>query len=278
LFDIQVPGLKTNQAWIKTGGGGDTQGYLGLMNHTTLTTSPDARDFSVNVLVLQGIFDPTGRVLLQLKPVFRFPWLSRPTLRPPPEVIEGETPAPTPTPRPTPTPPLMVRVTDVERNVLTVPFDARVGDDTIGGPKERFGFFEVMIPLATEVASLDVFNIDGVRVGGFVRSKPPTIEINFPRQGMKLGKVAKVRWEVEDGGTPRKDLLFQVAFSPDNGASFVPVGVDQTGNELIFDGTQIPPSRGTGLIRVFVSDGLNTRFADVAGLSSSGSEDDDDDE
>ena len=70
-----------------------------------------------------------------------------------------------------------------------------------------------------------------------------------------------------DPDTPREELLFQVAYSFDGGDSFVPIAVDQQNTEFEFDVRQIPPSRGTGLIRVFVSDGLNTSFADVGNLS-----------
>jgi hypothetical protein len=100
-----------------------------------------------------------------------------------------------------------------------------------------------------------------------VRSQPPTVGIVEPLPGTTIGRETRVIWEAEDPDTPMDQLLFQVAYSPDNGSSFVPVAVDQTGNEAIFDATQVAPSRGTGLIRVFVSDGLNTSFADVAELS-----------
>jgi hypothetical protein len=253
LFDIQVAGLFTAQAWV------ETAKYNSLLSNPTLTMSPDARDFSARVLVIQGIFDPTGTELRQLKPVFRYPWLSRPTVPPPPVEIET----------------LQVneelftaQVIDVSENVISVPFNPRVADDPDQvEEEEKPGFFEVMIPLSNEVASLDIFNISGVRVGGFVRSLPPTIRIVSPRPGATIDRETRVVWEAKDPDTPMNQLLFQVAYSPDNGRSFVPVAVDQTGNKAIFDATQVAPSRRTGLIRVFVSDGLNTSFADVAELS-----------
>ena len=253
LFDIQVAGLFTAQAWV------ETAKYNSLLSNPTLTMSPDARDFSARVLVIQGIFDPTGRELRQLKPVFRYPWLSRPTVPPPPVEIETlqeneEL--------------FTAQVIDISKNVISVPFNPRVADDPDRvEEEEKPGFFEVMIPLSNEVASLDIFNISGVRVGGFVGSLPPTIQIVSPRPGATIDRETRVVWEAKDPDTPMDQLLFQVAYSPDNGRSFVPVAVDQTGNKAIFDATQVAPSRGTGLIRVFVSDGLNTSFADVAKLS-----------
>jgi hypothetical protein len=49
----------------------------------------------------------------------------------------------------------------------------------------------------------------------------------------------------------------------------VPIAVDVSGTEqeISFDSTQIQKSEGEGVIRVFVSDGLNTIFADVTELT-----------
>ena len=254
LFDIQVPGLLTPQAWI------ETAKYNSLLNNPTLTTAPDKGDFFARVLVVQGIFDPTGTELRQLKPVFRYPWRSRPTVPPPPPnpgitTLQSEGL-------------FSVRVTDVNSNVISVPFNPLVADDPDRVPEEeKPGFFEVMIPLSNEVALLDITNVNGVRVGGFDRSQPPTIQIVSPLPGATIGRGTKVVWAANDPDTPLSQLLFEVAYSPDNGQSFVPVAVDQTGNGATFDATQVARGQGTGLIRIFVSDGLNTTFADVAGLS-----------
>jgi hypothetical protein len=253
-FDIQNPGQVTNSAWIKTG---LPDGYQGLLNHPTLASA--GPDFSMKVLVIQGSFDPTGVQLRQLKPVFRFPWLSRPTPPTPPSPgIGGIAQL---------REPFTVRVVDVNGSVITVPFSPLVANDALN-EQEKIGFFEVMVPLAVEANSLEISNILGMPVGGFVRSAvAPSIQIVAPLPGATLGRITRVAWNVADPDTPRAQLMFQVAYSFDNGSSFVPIGVDQTGNEVTFDATAIPPSRATGLIRVFVSDGLNTSFADVTGLS-----------
>ncbi|MCI0692305.1 hypothetical protein L0337_09915 [candidate division KSB1 bacterium] len=62
-------------------------------------------------------------------------------------------------------------------------------------------------------------------------------------------------------------MLYQLAFSPDAGRSWVPIGVDVKRTSFTFNSTEIPRSQGNGVIRVFVSDGLNTAFADVSGLT-----------
>jgi hypothetical protein len=60
-----------------------------------------------------------------------------------------------------------------------------------------------------------------------------------------------------------------VAFSYDEGRSWVPMAVDIPGTNrtFTFDASQIPESTGEGIVRVFVSDGLNTAYDDVTGLA-----------
>ena len=60
----------------------------------------------------------------------------------------------------------------------------------------------------------------------------------------------------------RNSLLFINVLSV-----IVPVAVAVRGNAVAFDSISIQRSRGRGIIRVFVSDGLNTSFADVTGLT-----------
>ncbi len=244
LFDIQTPGLLTNQAWI------NTFNYIQLLNSPTLA-APD-KDFFQSVLVIQGIFDPTGQRLLQLNPVFRYPWFSQPTTRP-----RGEESFQ-----------YSALVTTTAGQQISVPFNANVADDSIE-EREVPGAFEVMIPVAGEVRAVQIFDISGQRVfGGFERPAiPPSIQITSPPEGTRLNDITKVAWNVT-GGAPR---MFQVAYSLDGGLSFVPIGVNLTTTTFEFDATTIPESfGGVGLIRVFASDGINTSFADVTGLSTPG--------
>jgi hypothetical protein len=103
----------------------------------------------------------------------------------------------------------------------------------------------------------------------------PRIVIVRPKTKTKLGERAIVRWKAVDGDTDRGDLRFQVAYSPNNGRAFVPVGVGLSGSSFAFDARQVRRARGTGLLRVFVSDGLNTSFADVRQPALRGSASDD---
>lgn len=264
LVDINFGGKLTEAAWVDTityglfsssailaNAGPDALPASGLL---AAMASQQERRFSERVVVLQGIFDLKGRELLYLEPVFRFPWLSQPSSLEQTGLFTAE-------------------VTDESGIVTTVSFDALVGDDS-GGPDEKhIGFFEVMVPVSPqlEVVSVRITDARGERVfGGFFEtSKPPEIIIVGPEEKAELGKETKIAWEVRDPDTSKSDLMYQIAYSPDGGQSWVPVAVDVPGTEssVVFNSTQIQESRGRGVLRVFVSDGLNTAFADVSGLT-----------
>ena len=127
-----------------------------------------------------------------------------------------------------------------------------------------------MVPVnpAQEIVSVRIIDRNGkLEYGAFKRSQPPSVRILTPTTGAKLGERTKVVWEARDPDTPGNQLVFQVAYSPNGGRSWVPVAVDVQGREATFDSTEIQRSEGKGMIRVFVSDGLNTAFADVAKLT-----------
>jgi hypothetical protein len=254
LFDIMVGGQLTNSAWV------DVITYNFFLASPILTSSmisaatdngKDEENPSERVLVIQGIFNPQGDSLVSLEPVFSFPWLSQAT----PLRQTGV---------------FAVEVTDEAGNVTRARFDALVADDSGEEGEVRHGFFEIMlaVPSNREVVSLRITDAEGARVfGGFDRSQPPEIIITAPETGAQLGDTTRVAWEARDPDTPPQELLFQLAFSPNSGRSWVPIGVDVRGTSFTFNSTEIPRSQGTGVIRVFVSDGLNTAFADVSGLT-----------
>jgi hypothetical protein len=163
----------------------------------------------------------------------------------------------------------IAEVIDIAGVVTRVPFGARVADDA---GNVAFGAFEVMVavPPERQVASLRITDAQGLRTYAAVkRSRPPTITVVEPQPFQQLGRKSDVAWNVKDPDTPASKLLYQIAYSPDGGSSWVPLAVDVPGTakSLVVDTTEIQQSRGNGVIRVFVSDGLNTAFADVTNLS-----------
>ena len=248
LFDVQVAGRLTNEAWV------DSSKYASLETNTALGFSgggsPDVRKKSRPlVAVIQGIFDRRGRKLLRLKPVFRYPWLSQPT----PSQREGR----------------YVAIVRTSAGVQKVAFQPQVQDD----PEREvtsFGFFELMVPASGVVSEVRISDRSGRQIyGRLIRSKAlPRIAIVSPRPNSKLGPNTRIAWKASDSDTPTQRLIYQVAYSPDGGRTFVPAGVDLKLPRLVFDARQFQKSSGQGLIRIFVSDGLNTSFADIRGLSS----------
>lgn len=258
MFDIQAAGRLTNEAFVDT----TTYNFLlaspvlasrevllaGLNPQALLQIEPQ-RD----VAVIQGIIDPTGSKLLQLKPVFRFPWASEPTN---PEQRGA----------------FIVEVVDEQGQTSQTQFDARVADDPDKREEEEgFGFFEVMIPVTTDVAikSVRILDAGGQELRAFQLSEPPQLRIINPSPGSQLGDRTEVAWELNDADTPLDQIFLQIAYSPDGGESWVPISVDIPGTlkSVAFDSTQIQKSDGGGVIRVFASDGLNTVSADVTELS-----------
>jgi hypothetical protein len=147
-----------------------------------------------------------------------------------------------------------------------------VADDPDKGEEhEIYGFFEVMVAVSPnrEINTLRITDATGQReFASLKRSEPPTIRIVTPSEGAQLGEKTEVQWEVADPDTPLDQLLLQVAYSANGGENWVPIAVDVNGTEkgITFDSTLIQQSKENGVIRMFVSDGLNAAFADVQRL------------
>ncbi len=250
LFDIQVGGQLTNSAWV------DTPKYTSLLGNTSLGfgTGGDARaDIRKRarrqVLAIQGTLSRDGRRVLRLEPVFRYPWLSQPT-------------------RSTATGDYIAEVVTTTGGVIRARFDGGIHDDrAVDIP--TFGAFSVMVGTTAEIASVRILRRGNKESLATLRrsAQPPRLTIIVPGAKSRLAKRTVVRWRATDPDTPRSALRFQVAYSPDAGRTFVPVAVAVRGNAVAFDSISIQRSRGRGIIRVFVSDGLNTSFADVTGLT-----------
>lgn len=261
LNDIMVAGQLTNVAWV------DQVTYNSLLGSAILAAGSPRLAGPIGpiaqvepfprTLVVQGTFAPNGD-LLELEPAFRFPWPSEASFE-----VAGR---------------FTAVATDTEGVVVTRAFDAMMGVDDANAPGGgmTLGFFEVMLPVAPnrEVVSLEIRDADGRRLGGFEASDPPRLEIQSPQPGAELGDRTEVTWDLVDADTPLEQIQLQLAYSPDGGETWVPIGVDVPGNEsrFTFDSSQIPNSDGVGVIRVFASDGLSTVFEDVANLTVSGNE------
>ena len=100
------------------------------------------------------------------------------------------------------------------------------------------------------------------------RDVNPEVEIVAPKPGATLGRKTTLRWQVADPDSPGSAMMYHVAYSPDGGRSFYPVDVNLRATSVTFDATNLPRSEGgRGLLRVFVSDGLNSGFTDLSRLN-----------
>lgn len=244
-FDVMTAGKLTNEAWI------NTTTYRYLLNHPTLGGNcfVRPRPFYVQpeIAVITGMFSGNQ---MKLRPVYRFPWASEPS-----ETREGA---------------FIAEATDTNGVKTTGRFDADVRTDARDDP-DSGGAFSIMLPVdpEAEIASLRIMDADRKVVAELERSEAPRIELLSPRSGDVLSERTEVQWAVDDPDTPDSELLLQAAYSSDNGRSWVPIKVDIAGSDrgFSFDASQVPESAGEGIIRVLVSDGLNTEYSDVAGLT-----------
>jgi hypothetical protein len=250
LSDVMVPESGTNLAWITT------TNYNLLLSHPTLSPTLPAA-LSSELLVVHGIFSRNGNELRRLDPAFSYPWLSEPTSLNP---LAKDPPR------------YRLRLEDVEHKILAeVPFDARVEP----GPSDvkRWGFFEVMTPVSPAVRFVRIMDTqtnETFRTGLDRSDVVPTVadvSVAGLAAGGNLPATATVTWTILDTDTPPAGLMAQVVFSPDGIANFVPIGVDLRTNSLTFDATKLPISVGSGVIRIFVSDGLNTSSVQIGGLT-----------
>ena len=254
LYDISTPDKLTNQAWIDQG----TFEWFMTFGFSCVpggkTVGSDSSEGALNV---QGSFSADGGTLVELEPAFRFPWLVTTY----PDEVEG---------------PYRIEVTNNTGEVITRNFDPILGhdgDDDITGAVVR-GFFSISIPVNGTADILRITDATGVmEYGSLIRSQSsPVVSITSPLAGVQIDDPYPILWNAMDADTPIPDLVYQVAYSPDNGSSFVPVAVDLAFPETLFEVSLVPQTNapGTGLIRVFASDGLNTTYADVTGLTVAG--------
>jgi hypothetical protein len=241
-FDVMNPNRLTNQAWI------DTANYNYLLNHSTLTGACGGRlrPFAEEVTVLTGVFQANGT--MKVHPVLRYPWRSQPS-----DGREGR---------------FVAEVTDTNGVTTTSRFDTLVRADGEHW-RDADGAFSVMLPVdpSAGIASLRITNAERtVEYAELERSEPPRVKIVSPQPDTALAERTEVEWAVDDADTPDDELVFEAAYSNDSGRSWVPIGVDIPGTDrgLTFDASELPESTGEGVIRVFVSDGLNTAYDDVA--------------
>lgn len=186
---------------------------------------------------------------------------------------------------------------DGERLVAEIPFDAQIHverqTDELAIGTRQYGLFNLVIEpsLFEQADRVMVSNIDGEILPLLERSNTePTIAIIEPitaaaEESATTTPVlsSTITIEVEDiDEVDQRDLTCHFTYSPDNGATWVPVQVQPQQSESVYDtqiavpcqnGTpttyiitqpeQLLPSRNRGILRAFVSDGFHVRYTDT---------------
>ena len=206
LFDIQAAGKLTNEAYI------NVNNYDALFDHPVLKPAFNIK-FLPNVAIVRGFFDSSGRELLRLDNVYRYPWGVQP-------IRGSQSEAP-----------YLAIITDVRGNVSSVPFGALIADDPSEGEEvEQPGGFSLAIRVDPGLRIRSVRITDAsqeVTFGELMGSKAsPDGRISLPQRGDALGRRVTMSWNIRDGDTPTANLTYQIAWSWNGGKSFVPVGVD----------------------------------------------------
>jgi len=242
--DIMVAGQLTESAWV------DTSTYNAMLSdHAVQCSAPDLSRF---IAIIQGVFDPSGLELIRLNPIFRYPWPSSPTPR---RFQQG---------------PFTLRLLDETGQEYVQDFDATAFTEEAQGPETEFGAFQVMVPVDpnARIVQMEIYNGQQL-MASMEGSEAPRVEILSPQPGEGLGETTLIELQIEDPDTDPSAMMINAAYSPDAGESWVPIAVQMPGEMTEFEvnTTEIQQSDAKGVIRVFVSDGLNTVWADVEDLT-----------
>lgn len=200
-------------------------------------------------LGIRGSVTPSGDGIDLLDPILRYPWKISPT----PADASG---------------PYELEAADADRTAVVVRrFDARQRAESPGdGAGFTDGFFSLVVPFPVDKDAETV----SIRRGGAVlwamtrSSFRPEIGSIALSPALISTQPITVQWSVADADTPAGELFQQVVYSFDGGESFEPVAVDLEASVATFDpGRFLPGLPGQSLLRIIVSDGLNSVFKDV---------------
>lgn len=251
LDSFMVCGEPTTEVWVTPGNFRKSVETLKTGSSFWWTEADPVSDRpAAGALVIQGALKDDGRRLAWLDPIFRFPWRIPPT----PEASRGD---------------YVVEASDAQhQTVVSRRFSGQLRVELEKGAVGLTpGFFSVVLPFPEEK---EVETVSIRRVGSVLRAVTrsrglPALDIAEPQSRSVLEKETVIRWSVEDADTESDNMLFHVVYSPDGGGSFEPVAVNLKRNQTVFDPKKFAGS-SNGLLRVLVSDGLNTAFADVTAL------------
>jgi hypothetical protein len=129
------------------------------------------------------------------------------------------------------------------------------GDTSAGTTVDSLPYFSQWIPVTAGTTSFRVLDPNGITLATLpISGTAPTITLTSPVAGFVGTGTETLSWTIS--GTSAPTLTSRILFSRDNGATWIPLG-DIPGTTDVEDFSQLPGT-STGLMRILVSDGVNT--------------------
>ncbi len=117
--------------------------------------------------------------------------------------------------------------------------------------------FSYRVEWDSQVSRIEIQDGAGTTLASrIVSAHAPEVRILSPKGGefWEIGRSAAISWEASDQDGDR--LVYSIAFSPDDGKTWLPIAIDHENKSLAISGVRMEP--GQYLVRVRASDGVNT--------------------
>ncbi|MGD8517836.1 MAG: hypothetical protein PVG54_12795, partial [Anaerolineae bacterium] len=130
-------------------------------------------------------------------------------------------------------------------------------DVTPDGPGLTKLLISEMVPFVNNTDQVVIEGPSGSLAQVSAGPAAPAVTVQSPNGGETLsGDTIGVSWTASDADDD--DLVFNVAFSPDDGATWETVALGVTGNQVDVPRENLLSTSGQGLFRVWASDGIHT--------------------
>jgi hypothetical protein len=142
----------------------------------------------------------------------------------------------------------------------SISFDM-IFEDVEGNPLSNV-YFDFRVPNPGGVKSIQLKDGSTLLDEIVVSDNPPQTAMQQPGPGTSWTSNGTIRWTASDpdGG----DLRFSLLYSPDNGATWLPIAGDVDAREYVVD-TRLLAGSTNARIRIITTDGFNTTTVDSAG-------------
>ena len=119
-----------------------------------------------------------------------------------------------------------------------------------------------LVPVFEDALQIRVIGPDGQELDSVIfAGDPPSVTITYPVAGVVVDGSVRVQWQGEDPDSER--LFYRVQFSSNGGETVSFRTARLTEQELAIDFSLLPGCQDSCLLRVLVSDGVNSAVAEV---------------